>query len=109
MLQISQIEKPRCSATIDQMRLRRAMNLPFDSQYFSFSGSQSEIQVVLRSLIETFLSERCPLVACRRRPKERPPPKALESVVQGGGVACSVDKSDPRAVDGDGPHAPAHF
>src|SRR5215510_15415119 len=47
--------------------------------------------------------ERCPLVACRRRPKERPPPKALESVVQGGGVACSVDKSDPRAVDGDGP------
>src|SRR5215510_9303257 len=54
MLQISQIEKPRCSATIDQMRLRRAMNLPLDSQYFSFSGSQSEIQVVFRSLMRDF-------------------------------------------------------
>jgi hypothetical protein len=50
-----------------------------------------------------------PLVACRRRPKERPPPKALESVVQGGGVACSVDKSDQRAVDGDGPQLQVHF
>src|SRR5580700_1445611 len=45
MLQIIQIEKPRCSAKIDQIRLRRAMNLPLDSQNFSSSGFHSEIQV----------------------------------------------------------------
>src|SRR5262249_33980097 len=46
MLQSSQIENPRCSAKIDQIRLRRAMNLPRDSQNFSSSGFQSEIQAV---------------------------------------------------------------
>src|SRR5215471_11989037 len=45
MLQISQIEKPRCSARIDQKRFRLAMNFPFDSQNCSSSGFQSEIQV----------------------------------------------------------------
>src|SRR5215468_255624 len=44
MLHISQIEKPRCSAKIDQMRLRRAMNLPLAFQNFSSSGSQCAIQ-----------------------------------------------------------------
>src|SRR5215468_8841300 len=53
MLQISQIEKPRCSATIDQIRLRRAMAFPFEFQYFSSSGFQSEIQLVVL-LIEEF-------------------------------------------------------
>src|SRR5216683_2206672 len=51
MLQISQTEKPICSATIDQIRLRRAMNLPLEFQNFSSSGFQSEIQEVVRSLI----------------------------------------------------------
>src|SRR5712691_7796011 len=55
MLQTSQIEKPRCSATIDQIRLRRAMNLPLAFQNFSSSGFQSEIHVVLRSLIGDFV------------------------------------------------------
>src|SRR6266851_4633820 len=55
MLQMSQIEKPRCSARIDQIRLRRAMNLPFDSQNFSSSGFHSEIQVVSRVLIRLSL------------------------------------------------------
>src|SRR5215467_90878 len=54
MLQINQIEKPRCSATIDQIRLRRAINLPFESQNFSFSGSQSVIHVGFKSLAEDF-------------------------------------------------------
>src|ERR1700761_3454824 len=39
------------SATIDQIRLRRAMNLPLDSQNFWSSGFQSEIQVGFCSLI----------------------------------------------------------
>src|SRR6516165_3864814 len=56
MLQSSQIEKPRCSAKIDQMRLRRAMNLPFEFQNFSSSGFQSEIQAGLSLLISVFLS-----------------------------------------------------
>ncbi len=54
MLQMSQIEKPICSATIDQIKLRRAMNLPLGFQNFSSSGFQSEIQVVARSLIGDF-------------------------------------------------------
>src|SRR6202795_2152913 len=45
MLQISQTEKPTCSAKIDQIRVRSAMNLPLASQNFSSSGSHSEIQV----------------------------------------------------------------
>src|SRR5260370_20705895 len=51
MLHTSQIENPRCSAKIDQIRLRRAINLPLDSQYFSSSGSQFEIQAVRCLLI----------------------------------------------------------
>src|SRR3954465_10024542 len=48
-LQISQTEKPRCSAKIDQIRLRLATALPPCSQNVSSSGRQSLIQ--------------CPLVA----------------------------------------------
>ncbi len=55
MLQISQIEKPRCSATIDQIRLRRAMSLPLVSQNFSSSGSHCEIQGVSCLDIRDFL------------------------------------------------------
>src|ERR1700678_1343234 len=51
MLQVSQIENPICSATIDQIRLRRAMDLPVDSQNFGSSGFHCEIQVVFRWLI----------------------------------------------------------
>src|SRR6266567_1357939 len=51
MLQISQTENPICSATIDQIKLRRATNLPLEFQNLSSSGFQSEIQVVDRSLI----------------------------------------------------------
>src|SRR5437588_9998167 len=71
MLQSSQIEKPRNSATTDQMRLRRAMYLPVDSQNFSFSGFQSEIQVRFRLLISTFLCGRDSIVprACSRAPQ----------------------------------------
>src|SRR6478672_8108681 len=56
MLQISQIEKPRCSATIDQMRLRWATALPLDFQKFSSSGFHSEIQVGFRLLIPNLSS-----------------------------------------------------
>src|SRR5258707_14866513 len=70
MLQISQTEKPMCSATIDQMRLRRATALPLVFQYVSSSGFQSEIQVVL--LIEDFLSaSRFPAAAPKTK-KPRP-------------------------------------
>src|SRR5712675_976569 len=58
MLQISQTENPMCSATIDQMRLRRAMTLPLEFQNVSFSGFQSEIQVGSFELIEISFSER---------------------------------------------------
>jgi hypothetical protein len=51
MLHISQIEKPRCSARIDQTRLRRAIHFPLDSQKAVSSGFQSEIQVVFGVLI----------------------------------------------------------
>src|SRR5665811_1156331 len=56
MLQISQTENPICSATIDQMRLRRAMTLPLEFQNASSSGSQSEIQVGSCLCIRCFLS-----------------------------------------------------
>src|SRR5712671_3716270 len=56
MLQISQTENPICSATIDQMRLRRAMTLPLEFQNFSSSGFQSVIQVGSFWLIGDFLS-----------------------------------------------------
>src|ERR1700761_8751499 len=45
MLQISHTEKPICSATIDQIRLRRATILPVVFQNVSSSGLQSESQV----------------------------------------------------------------
>src|SRR6185312_5337808 len=45
MDQIAQTENPMCSAMIDQIRLRRATNLPLDSQNVSSSGFQSEIQL----------------------------------------------------------------
>src|SRR5712691_3562678 len=93
MLQISQIEKPRCSATIDQMRLRRAMNLPFDSQYALFSGSQSEIQVVLDLLIEESLSERC------RRPKnKKPPPQGARKRLSPRAAALPVRSALPSVT-----------
>src|SRR5215469_1785104 len=53
--QIAQTENPICSATIDQIRLRRAMNLPLDSQNFSSSGFQSAIQLGFCSLIRDVL------------------------------------------------------
>src|SRR5258707_15662486 len=56
MLQMSQIEKPRCSAKIDQVRLRCAMDFPLDFQNVSSSGSHSEIQVEFRWLISLSLS-----------------------------------------------------
>src|ERR1700730_2401461 len=56
MLQMSQIEKPRCSAKIDQMRLRWAMDLPVDFQNVSSSGFHSEIQLELGLLISAVLS-----------------------------------------------------
>src|SRR5690348_2981891 len=56
MLQISHTENPICSATIDQIRLRRAMVLPVAFQNASSSGLQSEIQVGLSSLIGKSLS-----------------------------------------------------
>src|SRR3974377_987162 len=55
MLQISQTENPMCSATIDQIRLRRAMNLPLEFQNVSFSGFQSELQVRSLELISRSL------------------------------------------------------
>src|ERR1700722_10888987 len=58
MLQISQTENPICSATIDQMRLRRATTLPVLFQKVSSSGFHSEIQVGFCLLIKDFLSER---------------------------------------------------
>src|ERR1700739_4402984 len=58
MLQISQTENPICSATIDQMRLRRATTLPVVFQNVSSSGFHSEIQLGFCLLIKDFLSER---------------------------------------------------
>src|SRR5262249_28693019 len=73
MLQTSQIEKPRCSAKIDQMRLRRAMALPVDFQNCASSGFQSEIQVGFRLLINVFLSGSV-------NARQQTPPPTLESV-----------------------------
>src|SRR6516165_1125132 len=80
MLQINQIEKPRCSATIDQIRLRRAMNLPFEFQNFSFSGSQSAIHVVFNSLAEDFAIVSSLLLCARsvRSPFSVGPTKKLQ-------------------------------
>src|SRR5215471_914977 len=100
MLQMSQIEKPRCSATIDQMRFRWAMNLPVDFQNVSSSGFQSEIQVGLRLLISMFLSGwgtplRGQAVAggVKRKTKSAAARRSKASL-QGGGVAgCVCDKA----------------
>src|SRR5262249_11855097 len=51
MLQTSQTEKPRCSATIDQIRLRRAIAFPLVFQNVESSGFQSEIHVAFRPRI----------------------------------------------------------
>src|SRR5271168_4285914 len=69
MLQISQTENPICSATIDQMRLRRAMNLPFEFQNVSSSGFQSEIQVGSFEFIRNFLFSMRAVVVGRSRPR----------------------------------------
>ena len=47
-LQISHTEKPRCSAKIDQIRLRRATSFPVVSQNSGSSGRQSSIQRPVR-------------------------------------------------------------
>src|ERR1700739_2713737 len=60
MLQISQTEKPMCSATMDQIKLRLAMNFPLACQNFSSSGFQSAIHV---SRMAIGLSFRSVLVA----------------------------------------------
>src|SRR5215472_484808 len=67
MLQISQIEKPRCSARMDQKRLRLAMNFPFDSQNCSSSGFQSEIQVDRGSAIGRPPDKKVTLPCVRQR------------------------------------------
>src|SRR5258708_26561105 len=67
MLQISQTENPMCSATIDQIRLRRATTLPLLFQNVSSSGFQSEIQVGLSWLIGKF-----PFTMCARFAYEWP-------------------------------------
>src|SRR5229473_5215080 len=49
MLQTSQTENPRFSARIDQMRLRRAIDLPLFSQNSASSGFQSLIHLDMSS------------------------------------------------------------
>src|SRR5262245_7948559 len=102
MLQSSQIENPRCSAKIDQMRLRRAMNLPVDSQNLSSSGFQSEIQLRLRLLISVLLSRWHRALASRAAGTEdkKRRPRRSKASLPGGGVACGVgDKpATPPAV-----------
>src|ERR1700721_321979 len=80
MLQISQIEKPRCSAMIDQMRLRLAMALPLDSQNVASSGFQSAIQRVFASLIDDFLSAR---LRRRRSPRVELATRATPGISSG--------------------------
>src|ERR1700739_1427889 len=94
MLQISQTENPMCSATIDQMRLRRATTLPVVFQNVSSSGFHSEIQVGLCLLIKDFLSERRGR-GCRRI--------ALEGIEARSGEA-PVWRSANRMVGFDGRH-----
>src|SRR6516164_10581163 len=70
MLQISQIENPRCSAKIDQIKFRRAINLPFDSQNLWSSGFQSEIQLVPIAIM-AFSRSRQSQMAPQGRPRKR--------------------------------------
>src|SRR5579863_2069639 len=66
MLQISHTENPMCSATIDQIKLRRAVTLPLVSQKVGSSGFQSEIQVGSFEFIEiSFVQSRAHRVANR--------------------------------------------
>src|SRR5438445_8080747 len=91
MLQISQTEKPICSATIDQIKLRRAMNLPLEFQNLSSSGFQSEIQVVVRSLIGRFPLVRMIATSAPARslwPKKNRSPKERSALPPDSGVAC---------------------
>src|SRR6266568_4238104 len=111
MLQSSQIEKPRNSATIDQMRLRRAMYLPVDSQNSLFSGFQSEIQLRFRSLISMFLCGRdwSPVVsvprACSRAPQRHTDASCVLSYVKscstrnGSTVRRSVGSAINKPID----------
>ena len=55
-LQISQTEKPRCSAKIDQIRFRRATCRPPFSQNSGSSGRQSSIQRPLRRVVGLVVS-----------------------------------------------------
>src|SRR4051812_17686752 len=80
MLQISHTEKPICSATIDQIRLRRATVLPPAFQNASSSGRQSEIQVSFEAglfvIANPFQAHRCVVAgsasAWRRAPRPSP-------------------------------------
>src|SRR5262245_40227078 len=94
MLQSSQIEKPRCSAKIDQMRLRRAMALPVDFQNVSSSGFQSEIQVGFRLLINLFLSGWG--IGPVNARQQTPPPGARKRFSQG--AALPVQYATRRAA-----------
>src|SRR5215475_832253 len=100
MLHTSQIEKPRCSAKIDQMRLRWAMALPVDFQNVSSSGFQSEIQVGFRLLINP-VPFRLGIGPAHAR-QQTPPPGARKRFSQGGGVACSVRDKTHGAYSGAG-------
>src|SRR6478609_9389895 len=64
-LQISQTEKPRCSAKIDQIRLRRATCLPPPSQNSGSSGRQSSIQRPPRARVAGGASGRESVVVMR--------------------------------------------
>src|SRR5258708_24633530 len=102
MLQISQTEKPICSAIIDQMRLRRAITLPLAFQKFSFSGFHSEIQVVFGWFIGDFLLE----FACSRSGWWRSSsvrPFAVQFRRTPPGVSSAGQKKTPPRVGGDLP------
>src|SRR5579864_5146829 len=72
-----------CSATIDQIRLRRATTLPVAFQNVSSSGFQSEIQVGLLRIGKTsFLNRthrRTPLSAKGRTPGKPPVRRSHDS------------------------------
>src|SRR6478735_11629886 len=66
-LQISQTEKPRCSAKIDQIRLRLATRRPPPSQNCGSSGRQSSIQWPARARVTVGASGRESVVVMRPR------------------------------------------
>src|ERR1700756_4058907 len=61
-----------CSATIDQIKLRRAMNLPVAFQKVSSSGFHSEIHAGLSLLIPKFPFLVAGRMEARKRVPERP-------------------------------------